>query len=234
MVLAGALAPAGYVFVAAVLTALLNRQTRAAERAVEDPPRPDHERETRARRAPLNLDAVRRYDPVAADAAESLRTYTALLSALVRALERAQGASLEDDESDYSERLFEAAEFARRIVDASLPIAGDLMRFALELDTPRRLTPPLVQGELSPKRLPRPKPRRSADAETLTGKRLLDVLPESIKRQLRDARVPLSALDVRLPADRDVTPRSAAASLRQVATSMELFGETLRFGGLGE
>ena len=74
-----------------------------------------------------------------------------------------------------------------------------------------------------PRRVP-PKPRDSFDKDKPAGKRLIDVLPEDLKRQLREAQVPLSALDVSVPV---AEPVSLAASLRAVAMSIEKFGHVI-------
>jgi hypothetical protein len=212
-----------YAVSAAVLTALLNLQTRSAERAVEDPPRPDYMTRTRARRTSVNLEPMRYEDPDAAEAAESLRVQTAYLSALVRALERAQGAAHASDEGDLRERLREARGFAEHLTAIAQPVGSDLRQFALSLET-RPEPVPRLEEPPTPKRLPQVSDEEPSRGGERSSPRLLDVLPKEAKWELREMRVPLYALDVEVPPPSGEPAAAAAESLRQVASAIEEFG----------
>jgi hypothetical protein len=193
----------------------------------------------------LDVDAVRKRDLIAAEAAEGLRTYTALEGALVRALERAEGALLNAGEADAAERFAEASHFALRISAQSSSAATALENLAGEIETkfepppqevdsseepPRGIKP--VSSSEPPRESKPPPPGQEPPPELLRVDKaptmsLRKALPEPRVKELRDARVPMNALDVPVLWERFVTPATLAASLRDVAQSLEAFGRAI-------
>jgi hypothetical protein len=125
----------GYGLLAAILVALFDRETRKAERAANDPPRLDYEVETRAQPSRIDPRVLGEtwLAPVAVPAAENLRNSTALLSATVRGLERAQGAIDSGVRTTAQLRLDEARSFATNLGALASPTDFSLSMLATEL-----------------------------------------------------------------------------------------------------
>jgi hypothetical protein len=126
-----------YALVAAVLLALFERQARKAERAANDPPRGDYDSQTLAQRPRVYPSVVLQgtlLEEPGVVAAEEVRTYVALLSAFVRAVERAQGAILTGDPVTARLHAEEATRFADGLSAAgarlvpTLSLVADRMR----------------------------------------------------------------------------------------------------------
>jgi hypothetical protein len=126
-----------YGLLAGILIALFERQSRRAERAANDPPRPDYETPTKAQ-PPHVKPAVlvgTWLAPVAIPATESVRQSAALLSAAVRGLERAQGAIDAGERAVGRLRLEEARSFAHDLGLAGQQSDQLLSALATELTT---------------------------------------------------------------------------------------------------
>jgi hypothetical protein len=138
---AGVAAP--YAVVAMLLVALMRRHTRKVERAVEDPPRRDFATSTRAQRPridPRKALGASPLEEVAVPALESLREVTAYMSALVRAIERAQTAEQIGAE-ELQLRLAEASENAERFSAAAPTLESAFVVLAGAMEEPGPLLP---------------------------------------------------------------------------------------------
>jgi hypothetical protein len=141
---AAALGPLlGYGLLAGVMIALFDRETRKAERAVNDPPRPDWNKSTQAQPPRVNPAVLSgtRLESIAIPAAESLKESTALLSATIRGLERAQGAIDSGERAVAELRLDEARAFAAHLHSVGYRTDTSLSALASELE----VAPPEVE-----------------------------------------------------------------------------------------
>jgi hypothetical protein len=211
-----------YGLVAAVFVALLDREQRRSERAVNDPPRPDYAATTQAQRPRVDvamaLEGTEFAEP-AISAGEALRTQIAYLSALVRALERAQGASAAADEQSYGERLEDVYEFVRQISGTASAARAELTAFADVLSERSAL----AEIEAEP---PRALGHGSGDASRSSGR----IQQKRYIARLRAAGVSVGEFPTRRATGEDVA--AAASALRRLGVSIEEFAGELRSSGI--
>lgn len=204
-----------YEVTAGVLAAILNRYGRRAQRAAEDPPRDDFESETRAVPPRIHPEIALGDSPLelrARPAANSLRDLTADLSALVRALERADGAWVKGRMDLYERRLAEVRRFASEYVERS---HGFMTAAAAFADAWNSELPPLLEDV--------PLPVRSVT-------HLDEALRPDVRERLLRAGVTPNDLRVQIAwgPESIAALRTAPEALVRVADETVLFAEGLR------
>lgn len=200
---------------------LAEDQAIVAAHIAADPPRKDFEVETRARSAvidpaPLGRDAMAvaaRETIVALDRAD------AQLDAMIRAIERAQGAALALNDDIRDQRVAEAFAFAQN--------AGEWL--AAFQDSGAYLAERLEEGEETR----RTRVVRPATADGRRGQPLADLLPDSVQATLYRAGVPIGRLRAPLKIEGEIPTQPLLAftyNLRGSALQAGSYGRELRRG----
>lgn len=142
-----------YGLVAALLLSLIERMQRKAERAADDPPRPDYTVRTEAQKPRVDPSSLRGtpFEQSGERAGEDLRETIAYLSAVVRAVERAQGAAQAGDRAAFAARLAEAEKWGQAFAHESGQSSRALRDLAVDIErtgsgAPRRLQPSGDEG----------------------------------------------------------------------------------------
>jgi hypothetical protein len=165
----------------------LNRHALVVQRVVRDPPDPQFRSATYVTRPRFNVQVLAKdeFGSASVPALAALLESTSLASAMIRALERAQGAALAGEQPFEEERFSEATRHAQS--------------FGLQLQTFTDSTTPVIEAVRSLPSIPQLLPR---------GGRLVNLLSDSALAELYEMRVPRSDLDIPVMERVNADPRT--------------------------